>query len=96
MRCEWDDKKSRANLETHGVSFEDADRVFGKKCVTFADDRREYGEPRFITLGTLAGRVVVVVHTPRAGKNRIISMRKANEHERYIYQERHGEDRCAE
>jgi uncharacterized DUF497 family protein len=45
-----------------------------------------YGEPRYITLGSLRGRVVVIVHTPRGSSTRIVSMRKANERERASYQ----------
>lgn len=56
----------------------------------FADDRYDYGEPRFITLGCLEGRVVVVAHTPRHKSSRIISMRKANEREQKNYQKRLG------
>ena len=62
-------------------------------CVTFVDDRFDYGEERFITLGLLAGRVVVIAHAPRGDDiTRIISMRKANRREQKIYQKRLGED----
>ncbi len=88
MDCEWDEQKKRLNLEKHGLSFEDAALVFEGACVTFEDDRCDYGERRLITLGEIAGRVVVIVHTPREEATRIISMRKANERERQIYQKR--------
>lgn len=87
----WDDGKSATNLLKHGLSFEDAALVFSGACVTFEDDRYDYGEPRLITLGALEGRVVVLVHTPRHEATRIISMRKANEREQKIYQQRLGE-----
>jgi len=90
MDYSWDDSKNAVNLEKHGLSFEDAHVVFAGRCVTFEDDRYDYGEPRFITLGTLIGRVVVIVHTPRNQETRIISMRKANEREQKIYQKRLG------
>ena len=85
---EWDERKQRENLFTHGLSFEDANLVFAGPCVTFEDRRNDYGEERFITLGQLAGRVVVIAHTPRDKKTRIISMRKANSREQKTYQER--------
>jgi uncharacterized DUF497 family protein len=88
MKYEWDQDKSDANLEKHGLSFEDAPLVFGGKCVTFEDSRFVYGEIRYITLGKLKGRVVLIVHTPRSNKTRIISMRKANNREQKIYQKR--------
>ena len=91
MLFEWDPNKNKANFEKHGLSFEDAEIVFSGPCLTFEDDREDYGERRFITLGALAGRVVVIVHTPRASAERIISMRKADQREREIYKKRLGQ-----
>lgn len=96
MIYEWDEAKSQANLEKHGLAFEDAEAVFESDVITVADHRKDYGEPRFASLGTLRGRVVFVAHTARAGKVRIISMRKANEREQKIYQERLAAHRCDE
>jgi uncharacterized DUF497 family protein len=90
MRYEWDDAKKRTNFAKHGLAFEDAELVFSGPCVTFQDDRFDYGEKRYITLGSLAGRVVVIAHSPRDEGMRIISMRKANRREQKIYQERFG------
>jgi len=56
--------------------------------VTFVDNRFDYEETRLITLGTLEGRIVVIVHTLRGKNTRIISMRKANAREQKIYQKR--------
>ena len=85
---EWDETKSQENLSKHGLSFDDAEIVFAGPCVTFEDNRFDYGEPRFITLGHLEGRVVVVAHTPRGARMRIISMRKGNRREEKACQER--------
>ena len=90
MKYEWDEAKNRSNLAKHGLSFEDAARVFSGPCVTFEDDRFEYGEERLITLGLLAGRLVVMAHAPRDEGTRIISMRKGNRREQKIYQKRLG------
>ena len=92
MKCEWDEAKNRTNFAKHGLGFEDVERVFSGPCVTFEDDRLDYGEERLITLGLLAGRLVVVVHAPRKEGTRIISMRKGNRREQKIYQERLGAD----
>jgi len=92
MKYESDEAKNRANLAKHGLSFEDAAQVFSGPCVTFEDDRFEYGEERLITLGLLAGRLVVMAHSPRDEGTRIISMRKGNRREQKIYQERLGTD----
>ena len=61
-------------------------RHFSTAVDTVEDDRRSYGEERFITIGFLDGTtMVVVIWTPRSGAYRIISMRKANERERRLY-----------
>ena len=82
---EWSETKNRANISKHGLSFEDANTVFSGPCVTFEDTRHGYDEKRFITLGPLAGRVVVIAHTSRNENTRIISMRKANSREQKTY-----------
>jgi uncharacterized protein len=90
MRFEWDAAKSRSNFAKHGLDFEDAELVFAGPCVTFVDDRFDYGEERFVTLGLLAGRLVTIAHVPRGQATRTISMRKANRREQKIYQKRLG------
>ena len=92
MQYEWDEAKNRKNVAKHGLSFEDAEAVFSGPCVTFEDDRFDYGEERLITLGLLAGRLMVIAHSPRDEGTRIISMRKANRSEQKIYQKRLGAD----
>ena len=62
-----------------------ADEVLAGATLTVEDDRQDYGEDRFITIGFLDAMMVVLVWTPRAGTHRIISMRKANERERTLY-----------
>ncbi|MGA7969753.1 MAG: BrnT family toxin [Terriglobales bacterium] len=92
MKYEWDDEKNRKNFAKHGLSFEDAEHVFAGPCVTFEDDRFAYGEERLITLGLLAGHLVVIAHSPRDDGTRIISMGKGNRREQKIYQKRLGTD----
>ena len=62
-----------------------ANEVFAGTTLTVEDDRQHYGEDRFITIGFLDGRMVILVWTPRNGVRRIISMRKANEREQALY-----------
>jgi hypothetical protein len=50
---EWDESKNSANREKHGLAFEDVHLVFEGPTVTFLDDRRDYGEVRYITMGSL-------------------------------------------
>ena len=85
---EWDETKNRENRSKHGLSFRDAQAVFAGPHVTFEDTRRDYREPRFITIGLLKGRTVVIAHTPRGERTRVISMRKANGREARRYRER--------
>jgi uncharacterized DUF497 family protein len=92
VRYEWDEAKNRSNRAKHGLDFADAERVFAGRCVIFVDDRFDYGEKRLVSLGTLAGRVVVMAHAPPGHKvTRMISMRKANRREPKIYHKRLGE-----
>ena len=65
-----------------------AEEVLAGTTLTVEDDRRDYGEDRFITIGFLDGAMVVLVWMPRAGRHRIISMRQANERERTLYSPR--------
>ena len=60
MIYEWDEPKNRSNFAKHRLHFADAEQVLTGPCVTFADDRFDYGEERLITLGLLAGRVVTL------------------------------------
>lgn len=90
---EWDRNKNADNLRKHGLSFDDAADVFNGRCLTFEDRRIAYGEERYITMGHLEGRLVVIAHTPRGKNTRIISMRKANRREQEAYEERLEADR---
>ncbi len=85
MRFEWDEKKNQINIRKRGFDFADAEIVFEGATFTFDDDRFDYGEERFITLGMLAGELVVIAHTERGENVRIISMRKATKHEQGLY-----------
>jgi uncharacterized DUF497 family protein len=84
----FDPAKRQATLEARGLDFADAGRVFDGYHFTRADDRMDYGEERFVSIGWLNGDVVVIVWTPRDGGRRIISMRHANGKERALYEAR--------
>ena len=85
---EWDEEKNQKNILERGLDFADVKTVFSGTCATFEDTRFNYGEPRFITFGLLENRLIVIAHTPRNDKTRIISMRKGNNREQKIYKER--------
>ena len=88
MTYDWDDDKNATNRRRHGLDFADAPLVFEGLTLTAEDDRRDYGEVRYNTLGTLEGRVVQITTTERGDVTRIISMRKATKNEQKIYFER--------
>lgn len=85
MRFSWGEAKRRSNVEDHGLDFVDAPRVFDGLTYTFEDDRFEYGEERFVTLGLLDGVVVSIVHTESSQSIRVISFRKATKREQAIF-----------
>jgi uncharacterized protein len=82
---DWEQRKRQANLKKHGFDFADANEVFDGVTFTYEDDRIAYGERRFVTLGSLRGIVVSIVHTEQDDHIRVISMRKATKREREIY-----------
>ena len=85
MRFIWDEPKRQANLNKHGVDFTDAERVFTGPTFTFEDDREDYGEQRWVTLGLLGVQVVVIVHTETEEEIRVISMREADNNEQLLF-----------
>ncbi len=88
MNFEWDERKNASNLAKHGFDFADAPSVFDLPMVVDLDLRENYGEDRWIGIGLLNGRVVVVVYTePNEQIIRIISLRKALSHERKRYEQ---------
>ncbi len=83
---EWDEAKNRENIAKHGIDFADAHRIFERPMLVRLDDREDYEEDRWMALGDLDGIVVVIVFTQRDDRFRVISIRKANRHERKSYQ----------
>ncbi|MFN3670864.1 MAG: BrnT family toxin [Bosea sp. (in: a-proteobacteria)] len=85
---EWDAAKAAANLAKHGIGFEQASRIFDGPVLTAADIRVDYGELREISIGVAEGvACLVVVHTDRRGRTRLISARRANRAERSRYEQ---------
>ena len=81
MRFDWHEAKRRSNLSRHGIDFADFEPLFYGTTITVLDDRDDYGEIRFITLGVLHGIVLTVAHTETDEVIRIISARKATRSE---------------
>lgn len=85
MQSTWHEPKRQANLKKHGVDFADAERVFTGPTFTFEDDREDYGEQRWVTLGLLGMKVIVIVHTETDDEIRVISMREADNDEQLLF-----------
>lgn len=86
MGFEFYPAKARANLRKHGVSFSHAEQALRDLIAVTIEDPDAMGEQRFVTLGMDAlGRVLVVVHTQREERTRVISARKASRGESEQY-----------
>ena len=90
MKITWGEAKRRTTLAERALDFADAGQIFAGRTMTLPDERRDYGEQRFITAGWLRGRFVVLVWTPREGGRRIISMRYGHADEEAYWREQMG------
>jgi uncharacterized protein len=88
MRYIWDARKNRSNIARHGISFEDARRIFEGPTVENIDDRFDYGEVRIYAIGLVNGLEITVVYTDREDdERRIISAWRSEPHERRVFWE---------
>jgi len=89
LSFEWDQKKAHHNIKLHGISFDEACTAFRDPLSrTIADPLHSKGEERLVLIGeSLKGRLLVVVHTERGDRVRIISARLATNKERLRYEE---------
>jgi len=86
MQFEFDDQKRLANLAKHKVDFLFAfDALLDPNAIGWLDQRRDYGEARWVCIGAVSGRLYVLIYTVRGDSARIISARKANEREKAKY-----------
>jgi uncharacterized protein len=89
MEFEWNPDKADLNLRKHTVSFQEAATVFNDSLsITFPDPQHSIGENRYVIIGLSGyGQLLVVSHTDRRDRIRIISARKATRQERRFYEE---------
>jgi uncharacterized protein len=86
LEFEWDEAKARNNLEKHSVSFFTAAATFRNERLERIDDRKDYGEVRWVALGRAELEVYRVVYTWRSEKLvRIISAQRASKNEEETY-----------
>jgi uncharacterized DUF497 family protein len=85
---EWDDEKGISNLKKHDVSFEEGATIFNDPLLaSIVDPDHSEREERYISMGiSVQGRLLVVVHTEREDRIRLISCRKATSAERKTYE----------
>lgn len=81
MDITYDPNKDIANQQKHGVSLAEAEQIEWDTALERLDNRNDYGEVRYTTLGAIGNRLYCVVYVEREGKRRIISLRKANKRE---------------
>jgi uncharacterized protein len=88
VQFEWDPEKARLNLAKHGVQFDEAATVFGDPLsITIEDPDHSQEEQRFLTTGLSSRlRLVIVSHTDRDHRVRLISARVAAAAERKQYE----------
>ena len=84
-RFEWDEAKRIANIEKHGIDFADVPSMFDGDVITIEDQRFDYDETRYITIGLMKSLILVVAHTDTEQAIRIISARKASKNEEKQY-----------
>ena len=89
IEFEWDEAKNQTNICKHGIGFDTAKRIFEGLIATSPDHCQDYGEDRHISIGRVEpGALIVVAHTERGGRIRLISARPASRKERKAYHER--------
>ena len=88
VEFDWDDDKAAGNLKKHGVSFEEGATIFNDpEIATIFDPDHSKDEERFISIGvSIQGNLLVIVHTERDERIRLISCRKATNIERKVYE----------
>ena len=85
---EWDIAKAATNLKKHRVSFSEATSVLRSSfSITIQDPDHSFDEERYITIGrSIANRLLMVSHTDRGDRTRIISARELTRKEREAYE----------
>lgn len=87
MQFEWDAAKNRSNIRKHYIDFTDAVEIFQHPVITGIDDSEDYGEERWIGIGQIRGKIIVVVYVEQGNDTiRIISARKATNREKEYYE----------
>jgi uncharacterized DUF497 family protein len=92
MKYIWDLKKNEINIQVHGIDFNDAIEMFHLPMLTSIDNRKNYGEERWVGIGFLKEIIAVIIFTEDDDRCiiRIISVRKATKDESKKFKEKIG------
>jgi len=88
MDINYDAAKNSKNIAERNLSFDMVARFDFDTAHVYVDDRRDYGEIRYIGVGYIEKRLHVVVFTATETGLRVLSLRKANEREVKAYDQR--------
>ena len=88
MKFTYDSAKSDSNIAKHGLPLSEAKLLDWKAALQWIDDRNDYGEKRCVALAPIEQRLYCVVYVESNVARRIISLRKANNREMKIYEEK--------
>jgi uncharacterized DUF497 family protein len=89
LEFEWNLRKAETNLRKHRVTFQEASTVFADPLsATIHDPDHSDVENRYLTIGlSIAGRILIIAHSERNNRIRIISARKLTSPEKRHYEE---------
>jgi uncharacterized protein len=90
MEFEWDEAKRRVNIAKHGIDFVRAKEIWLGEVLEIRSSQDHHSEPRHLAYGLIGERVITVVFTRRGDDVRLISARRARQHERQAYQDAFG------
>lgn len=78
---EWNEAKRKSNLAKHGIDFATVEYFVWEEAVLISDNRKNYGETRFLAFGPVGNRLHCLTFSVRGENIRVISFRKANSRE---------------
>ena len=81
----WDPAKNALNKRLHGISFEEASKIFEHETLGWPDERFDYGEERWIAIGVAGEKEIVVTYIEQEDHRRIVSARETTRRERALY-----------
>ncbi|WP_457608099.1 BrnT family toxin [Nitratifractor sp.] len=83
---EFDERKSRSNLEKHGIDFTEAIELWTDPRGLIVPALTKDGESRWALIAERRGKCYVAIFTERSGKIRIISVRRCRKREKEHYE----------